>query len=361
MSIVFILSLGVVTAVLGAGLTLVFLWITRLKKYGQPVGHLPKVSILVAARNEEKNIRECLKSLAALHYPQDKYEVLVGDDHSTDRTFEIASALCEDHPQIKVVKIGENLGYARGKANALAHLAREATGEFYFITDADCRVRRDWIQSLLSAQDIPVGIVIGTTAVDSPWQNMEWLLALGMIKVFSDLGRPVTAMGNNMYITKEAYDSVGGYEAVPFSVTEDYELYKQVKKKGYLTRQVVNEGSLAITKPAPTLAKLMQQRRRWMQGGVQLPPLTLLFLLLQVLYYPALIFIGIHSWPLGLSIFLLKSSAQALLIGLVAYQVKRPVPWVQLVFFEFYSAAIAWLTSLYYILPFKVEWKGRKY
>ena len=361
MNVVLVVSVGIALVVLGIVLLLVLLWITRFKKYDPLVPYQPMVSILVAARDEEENIERCLRSLIALDYPREKYEILVGDDRSTDKTFDIAHSLAKLHPQIKVLKIAEALGCAKGKANALAHLAKVAKGEVYFVTDADCTLRRNWISSLLAAQGEKVGIVIGTTAVSSSWQNMEWLLALGMIKVSSDLGKPVTAMGNNMYITREAYQAVGGYEAIPFSVTEDYELFKHVKQRGYLTRQVVDEGSLAITRPAPTLVKLMQQRRRWMQGGVQLPPITVLFLLLQVLYYPALIYIFIHSPMLGIVIFLLKSVVQAALIALMAYRVKNRLSLVKLACFEFYSGIMAWLTSLYYILPLKIEWKGRKY
>ena len=85
---------------------------------------LPRVSILIAARDEEASLPRCLASLRNLDYPQDLLEILVGDDGSTDRTAAVAVAAMQGFAgQFRVVSITDTLGQARGKANVLAHLA----------------------------------------------------------------------------------------------------------------------------------------------------------------------------------------------------------------------------------------------
>ncbi len=361
MNVLFTVSGIIAIVVLLIDFLLIFLWRFNFKKYSRRSSYHPRISILVAARNEEQNIEKCVHSLLHLNYPKDRYEILVGDDRSSDSTPEILKTLSGTYKQVSVHFIHNNKGSARGKANVLAHLAEIATGEFYFITDADCIVGKDWIQSLLAAHEEGVGITIGTTGVASTFQNMEWLLALGMLKVINDLGRPVTAMGNNMYITREAYDSVGGYASIPFSITEDYELFKQVSRKDFATRHVVAPDGHVMTQPVATLNQLMHQRKRWMNGAMQLPLPVVLLLLFQALYYPALVFTGLKIWWYGLSLLLLKSMVQAFFILLVGRRVGSPVPFFQLISFELYSGLVSVLTSVYYILPFKIKWKGRKY
>jgi cellulose synthase/poly-beta-1,6-N-acetylglucosamine synthase-like glycosyltransferase len=192
----------------------------------------PFISILIAARNEENNILTCLKAINALTYPQDKFEVLIGNDHSEDSTAALVSDFIKGKNHFRLIDIKENLGLARGKANVLAHLTREAKGDFFFITDADIEVKPGWVNALLSYCEPGIGIVSGLAYIKGDrlmdkFQNLDWIFAFGMVKVSSDLNMPVSAVGHNMVISREAYQSVGGYENIPFSVTEDLELFKQ--------------------------------------------------------------------------------------------------------------------------------------
>ena len=79
----------------------------------------PPVSILIAARNEEHTILGCLAALEKLDYPPGKVEVLVGDDSSTDRTWDLLSSYTSPGFSFRCVRITENLGLARGKGNVI--------------------------------------------------------------------------------------------------------------------------------------------------------------------------------------------------------------------------------------------------
>lgn len=322
----------------------------------------PRVSILVAARNEQENIGDCLGSLLALDYPIEKIEILIGDDQSTDNTLRLAKTIASQHNNIKVFQIKENLGSAKGKANVLAHLAREAGGEVLFITDADVQVPETWIQEMLSGLSKGIGIVNGFTIVkNNTWQNIDWLFALGMVKVIHDLGKPVTAMGNNMLITKKAYQAVGGYESLPFSITEDFELFKHVSQKGYETVQMANTRVMAYTRPKKSILGLLNQRKRWMTGAVQLPWPIVSLLSVQAFYYPSLILLFVLDPKLAGIVFGIKLLVQSFFILVLGQHFQIRVRFYQALFYEFYSAFLSLASSIFYILPLKIIWKGRKY
>lgn len=195
---------------------------------------LPWVSILIAARNEEDALPRCLASVRALAYPAHLLEVLVGDDASTDRTRAVAEAAMQSFGgTFDVVPITETMGQARGKANVLAYLAHHATTEYFLLTDADIALPPTWVQGMLAHAAPQVGTVTGLTVVEGPGllaglQGVDWLLSLAAMQVATDSGQPMTAMGNNMLVTRAAYRATGGYEALPFSITEDFALFEAV-------------------------------------------------------------------------------------------------------------------------------------
>jgi cellulose synthase/poly-beta-1,6-N-acetylglucosamine synthase-like glycosyltransferase len=153
---------------------------------------LPRVSILIAARNEEAALPRCLASVRALSYPAHLLEILVGDDASTDRTHAVAEATMQGFAgKFAVVPITETLGRARGKANVLAHLAQRATTEYLLITDADIALPPTWVQGMLAHAAPQVGTVTGLTVVEGPGllaglQGVDWLLSLAAAQVAHD-------------------------------------------------------------------------------------------------------------------------------------------------------------------------------
>src|SRR3954452_1043165 len=96
---------------------------------------LPRVSIIIPARNEERNLEEALRSVLALDY--DDLEIDVADDRSTDRTGEILDRMAAANPRLRVVHIRELPSGWLGKNHALELGGRKATGDYLLFTDAD--------------------------------------------------------------------------------------------------------------------------------------------------------------------------------------------------------------------------------
>ncbi|SFT66828.1 Glycosyltransferase, catalytic subunit of cellulose synthase and poly-beta-1,6-N-acetylglucosamine synthase [Algoriphagus locisalis] len=343
-----------------------FFW----KDHSKPIKEdFPKVSVLIAARNEEKDLPDLLRSFEKLDYPSDRIQFLFADDQSSDATAEILTDWCGRMPNRTFLTVSSSqTGFynQNGKANALAILEEKATGEYYFFTDADCEVNPNWIREGVSCFSKNVGLLIGITQVKATsllekFQEVDWWLTLGFVKVATDMRIQTTGLGNNMVISKEAYEKSGGFKDLPFCLTEDLEISRAIQKSGFKIAHQVSSKMLAITKPEVSFKALLDQRKRWMSGVMTLPVYWKLILAIQVVYFVAAIGLIVLKPSLGLSLALFKSLLQGIfLIGLTS-KVRVKINWLYLLVFDFYNFCTTVLTILYYFWPSKTKWKTRVY
>jgi cellulose synthase/poly-beta-1,6-N-acetylglucosamine synthase-like glycosyltransferase len=368
MSILFYFLIAYFFILFGYLITLILL-LTNLKKDKTPDTYTsyPFISILIAARNEEDNIIACLEAIAALSWPTDKLEVLIGNDLSTDQTEMLVLDFIKDKNNFHLITITQTIGEAKGKANVLAHLTLKAKGAFFFFTDADIQVPKKWIQSLLANHEENMGIVSGVTKTGGNslfqyCQRLDWIYAFGMIKVASEHNIPVSAVGNNMMISRKAYESTGGYAKIPFSVTEDLQLFLESLKKGWKYKNLMSSDSLAVSKPVESFLKLLSQRKRWTKGAMKLPAVLLLFLFVQALFVPVIL-TTIFIFPiLGLSFWVLKILLQQCCVFISFRKIREEYSvWKGFLAYEIYSGLFSIMVLLVSFIPTKVKWKGREY
>ena len=263
---------------------------------------------------------------------------------------------------IKVFDIIDQVGEQQGKPNVLAQLADQTTGDFFLITDADMSLPEHWIENMLSTMGEKVGLAIGVTSVKSSrMQDLDWLFALGMIKVVTDLGLPVTGMGNNIIISKEAYRAVGGYEKLPFSTTEDFELFKHIKAKGYQCVHIFQKEVLGITLPVKTFFDLLNQRKRWMKGAIQLPWHIVVLLFMQSSFYFCLLILYFITPFIAIILLVSNITIRLIFITFIRTKLQLPLRFGSILLYELYSICIVFSSILYFLMPFKVTWKGREY
>ncbi len=324
----------------------------------------PKVSILVAARNEEDNIIDLLFTFSQLSYPKDKLQILIGDDDSTDATAEIIGRFTAKniHINIQYVKIEKQIPNLKGKVNVLAQLAHLATGELFFFTDADIEVPKNWIEAFVEERKNE-GVMVGLTLVKNKnWfeasQAIEWLFTLKLMKTLADFKIQSTGMGNNMVVSAEAYWAVGGYEKIGFSIVEDYAIYKAIIDKGFAFRQLFKPEAMTLTKP-PT--KYFEQRKRWVAGGFSTGSILIFPALIQGLLLPILLIISLFSWKIVLSVFVLNLLINFLVGGRIFNMLNQNQLLKYIPAYTMYMYIFWFLQLVAYILPTKLIWKEREY
>lgn len=328
---------------------------------------LPMVSLLLAARNEEELIMRSLNAIEKLDYPKDKIEILIGNDASKDRTEELVNEFIKDKPNFSLYNIESTLGKGRGKANVLAHLAHEAKGEYYFITDVDVLLPESWIKRLLFEFDTDVALVSGTTmcergSVFATMQSIDWLHFMGYIKAFATVGVSCTSVGNNMAVRAKAYWETGGYENMDFSITEDYKLFKELTEKGWEWRNILDKESLGFAWYIKDVKEMLHQRKRWLIGARELPWNWKILIIIYGLFIPALLYLFIVDPLLALQVWLAKTMLQIVFIGILSMKAEiKPFRFVTFLLYELYVAINTISTAIFYILPIKSSWKGRIY
>ncbi len=262
---------------------------------------LPRIAVLVAARNEEARLPRCLDALLAQDYPADRIDIFVADDHSTDGTAAVieryrlrtaaavpAGPAFDDEapelPAVHAVAVPDPYGTLRGKALAIHSAVEACDHDILLVSDADCAPPPAWARSLVAYFDDPeTGMVCGQTYIETPGdrlselQALDWAYLLAVSSVLAEAGRPLTAMGNNMAFRRALYEAVGGYPALPFSVTEDYMLFKSIHEQTDARLRYPADPALRnVTLPLHRITDVYQQRRRWARGGMKAKPVVYL-------------------------------------------------------------------------------------
>ncbi|NIM90063.1 MAG: glycosyltransferase [Candidatus Aminicenantes bacterium] len=207
---------------------------------------LPLISILIPARNEERNIKNCISSLLRQNYPN--LEIIVLDDNSSDQTYTIAEEISRRFNKLSVIK-GEELppGW-NGKNWACHQLSRAAKGDWLLFTDADTTHRPNSISTAVAAarKNNSVFVTLIPGFINKTWSEKLVLpiihfafLVLVPFKLinYSKDCRLAFAIGPFMLIKKDFYASFGGYEAIKKEIVDDFALAKTVKQ---------NQGKITI-------------------------------------------------------------------------------------------------------------------
>lgn len=334
---------------------------------GAPATVLPRVSVLVAARNEEQNIGRCLEALSALRY-DGEMEIIVIDDHSTDDTQRIMRDWAGREPRMRVMQPGEQIPGLRGKANAIAQAIEQSRGEIILTTDADCVVPAGWVEETIARYDADTGCVCGYTLIrtDSAFagmQSLDWAYLMAIASAGVGWGYALSAVGNNMSFRREAYNDVGGYQGVGFSVTEDFALFKAIAyTTKWKVRYPANPKALVWSEPCGDMKELFRQKRRWGKGGLDIPKLGFGIMSIGFLMNAAILllpFIGIPAWA-WLAAIAGKSVGDAALLyhPLRAFGLLRLFRYFP-VFALYY---IVYVTVLPFVVLFggRIVWKDRK-
>lgn len=221
-------------------------------------GELPanpkRVSIIVAARNEQRNIRAALQSLLALNYTN--YELIVVDDRSEDATGQILDDLAASFPNLQVIHIDTLPDGWLGKNHALWIGSRQATGEYLLFTDADIIMEPSVVtRAVTYMEKNHLDHLAATPSLQMPTAFLG-MFAVSFILLFSLFSRPWKAhnpksrfhigIGAFNMLRTEAYRQVGGHQTIRLRPDDDIKLGKIIKKNGFCQSAVYAPEFLAV-------------------------------------------------------------------------------------------------------------------
>lgn len=214
----------------------------------------PRVSIIIPARNEERDLEQALQSVLHLDYPD--YEVLVVDDRSTDRTPDILARMQQTFPQLKVATIKQLPAGWLGKNHAMYFGACQASGELLLFTDADIVMRADCLRRAVTyLEHEQLDFLPMTPDVEMPNWLLEAFVTVFVIlftlhikpwKLRDPRSPAHVGIGAFNLIRKRVYEQVGTHQAIAMRPDDDLKLGRLVKKHGFVHDVLNGAGFLRV-------------------------------------------------------------------------------------------------------------------
>lgn len=329
-----------------------------------------KVSVVIPVRNEEAGIIECLGALSKQKFPKEHYEILVVNDHSTDKTCKYAKTF----PDAKVIDLPEG---EEGKKKALLYGVDHAGGEIILTTDGDCVMGENWMVSMVGtligkSADLVTGPVVLTLHNKDKfieyYQQMEQsslnILTCGGIKskwLYS-------SNGANMGFYKSFFEKIQPFaDNMEIPSGDDVFFIQKGKMNGGKVAFVKSRDAIAYTPVLETFDGFINQRLRWggkakayRHFGTQFYLGTFLafhlvffiFLILSVAFQDA------RSYFLYLII--LKLLVDYLIIRTGMRWVMQNYSWMDIIKASYFQILYLYFVIYRYIIGSRYNWKGRK-
>lgn len=281
----------------------------------------PLVSIIIPARNEEKNLPSLLESMVNQSYRN--IEILVIDDRSTDRTWDIINEYMKKDARVRGYRTEEKRYSKRGKINAMLTLIPHAKGKYLLCTDADTTHEKDSVLNALKIMESQnLDILSGFPAELSESYLARTITASMVFSnvciphfIFNTLHLSSFAIGIGQFIMmkKSSYEEVGGYEEVKDEICDDISIIKLFMKKkkkyafttlsDYVSCRMYSTGKEAFSGIERSLAGVF-------------PPSRLLFCALIIL---VAVLLTVCYSPLLTPVFLLYGTYDLLLMTLAGW------------------------------------------
>ncbi|MBX7224892.1 MAG: glycosyltransferase [Chitinophagales bacterium] len=233
-----------------------------------------KVTVLIPARNEENNILNVLTDLSQQTYPASFTEILVLDDHSEDKTADLV--LTNDRKNVRLIQLA-NFKDEQGNALTLKKKAIElgvsqASNELIIVTDADCRLPKEWIENYVSVYQqkgskMMAGPVFFQPAhsIFEQFQALDFMGMMGITVAYFQQRIFNMCNGSNLAYEKAAFQAVEGYKGIDHVASGDdmlliYKIEQQFPGK---VTYLKNPNAAVLTRPESGLSAFFQQRIRW--------------------------------------------------------------------------------------------------
>ena len=332
---------------------------------------LPKVCIIISARNEEKDLPICIQSIEQLTYPKEKLQVILVDDRSTDRTPQIIEEANNKNPHFLSVTTSDYKGHLEAKARGLHCGILHADAEWIFISDADATLPHTWIESMLTGVDERTACIAGPLNVPSTKlrgiiEKLAYALALPYAYGYSFLFSPLFCIGPNMAIKKSVYDKAGGLAKAKFKIAEDLALFKMAKDVGMKVLYHADANSLIQVSPVPSISHVKSQLMRWVGGafehGWKFSSLIFSWLLFFFISSCCLFFSPLWlDFDLLISLWIIKIISDTIALVVFISKTRAKNVWMFIPLSWFFAPVIFFLLPIGMVFRGKITWKGTGY
>ena len=226
-----------------------------------------KLSLIIAAKNEEKNISQLISSLKQLQYPDENLEVIFVDDNSTDNTFSLIESKIKDRLNWHLIKT-DNKKF-EGKKGALDVGIENSTNDFILITDADCKPEFNWLKIISSKLDAGFDFIFGIAPIESGKNFVQKLSAFENLRItfltFAAVGIniPYSAAARNFAFRKKSFERIGGYSKTTETISGDDDLLlREAVRHKMLIGTIMDPESSVYSEAPKTWEEYYRQKKR---------------------------------------------------------------------------------------------------
>lgn len=291
---VFYISLGLLAAY-GLLILLYRRWFLMLDPFepNNSKDSITRFSIVIPARDEEANIGACLTSILKNKYPADLFEIVVVNDHSSDKTAAIVAAMQEEHPQLKLINLVDHIdaGLNAYKKKAIELAISQTSGDWIITTDADCVVSENWL-ALFDAYIQATAVVFVAAPVQfentgsfiAIFQVLDFMSLQGITAAAVGAGAHAMCNGANLAYQKKAFYEVGQFAGIDQIASGDDMLLMQKIRKAFPGKLgfLFHPGAIVSTLPMPNWKQFINQRIRWASKGTHYQDRSIFWVLLLV-------------------------------------------------------------------------------
>lgn len=330
------------------------------------------VSVLIAARNEEDKLDNTIRDILAQDYPRHLLQLIVVDDHSTDRTAEIILAYADQG--VTLIRLNEDKPLNSYKKKAITEAIQLSYGELIITTDADCRMAPSWLKTIVAFYESNEYKMISSPVIYfeeknsfEEMQTLEFLFLIGLGAAAIGNKMPSTCNGANLAYRRDVFFELKGFQGIDHLASGDDELFLHKVTSSYPDGIgfCKSQDAMVYTHAKSTVGELMQQRKRWAsksthyknKGLVALGISVWLFNLMIILNTLAGFFNPVFWW-LSMISFVCKMIVELIfLVPVCSFAGRKRLLWYQ---------PVLTILHIFYLVYIgvagnsgKYKWKGR--
>lgn len=330
------------------------------------------VSVLIAARNEEDKLEKTILDILAQNYPANLLQLIVVDDHSTDRTSEIILSFAPDG--VKLIKLNEARALNSYKKKAITEAIKLSDSELIVTTDGDCRMGTEWLKTIVDFYESgdykmissPVAFFEEKNSFEE-MQSLEFLFLIGLGAAGIGNNMPSTCNGANLAYRRDVFHELKGFQGIDDLASGDDELFLHKVASAYPGRIgfCKSADALVYTHAKSSLKEFIQQRKRWASKSTHYKNRGIVLLGISVWLFNLIILLNFLAgfldpvfWYLSLMSIIIKMLVELIfLIPVCSFARRKSLLWYQ---------PLLTVIHIFYLIFIgiagnsgKYNWKGR--